>query len=77
MLQMFILLGIVVVLALLGNLRDQAAKAEIQAIYDSMRKSCPPHKWVYREQPGMPGTEYMICDTCKKVPGYVGRDQQE
>lgn len=34
-------------------------------------KRCPGHKWQYKEQPGMPGTYFVICDWCKKKPGQL------
>jgi hypothetical protein len=38
-------------------------------------KKCPPHKWECLDQPGMPGSAYMMCKKCHMLPGITtGRD---
>ncbi len=44
------------------KVEDKLAEAERK------RKSCPPHKWTYRIQPGT-DDEYMICSNCGMLPG--------
>lgn len=33
-------------------------------------KRCPAHKWEWEEQVGMPGTSYIRCQWCRKLPGW-------
>jgi hypothetical protein len=33
-------------------------------------KRCPSHKWAWEEQIGLPGTYYIRCQWCRRLPGY-------
>lgn len=42
-------------------------------------KTCPPHKWEYREilnHRGESEGQRMVCAVCNQTPGYVGRGDE-
>ncbi len=45
---------------------------KVQGLDPKKEAVCPPHKWSYVEQPGMPETFYIKCGLCKKTPTQVG-----
>jgi hypothetical protein len=52
--------------------------ARIGAYFDSKiekevilpKKVCPLHDWEWEEQVGIPGTYYVRCKRCRKLPGW-------
>ena len=77
---MDILFMIVVMFAIVSIMTRNSRNLEARISLEKQEKqSCPPHKWTYRKQPGT-GHEYMVCDTCKMLPGgqYVeGNDAED
>lgn len=61
---MIVIFGFVVFIAT-HNSRKFEERLETER---QRKKNCPPHKWVYRQQPGTEH-EYMICNTCGILPG--------
>lgn len=62
-----------VVIFIAGRIMVSLAKTKELVI---KKRECPPHKWVYKEQPRAEDEdpkasiqEYMICDRCKCLPG--------
>jgi hypothetical protein len=65
----------VVVFIMTQNSRNFEARL---ALEQKKKRNCPPHKWVYREQPGT-DYEYMVCSACGMLPGgqYVEENNVE
>lgn len=48
-------------------------KKEERELESEILKRCPPHKWRFEDQPGMPGCTYIKCTACEMIPGAEER----
>lgn len=40
-----------------------------------VEKACPPHRWLSKEQIGMPGTWFIRCQRCRVLPGWENKEK--